>query len=317
MTSVTAYTAQRMKAIEDNTVISGAVVGNNLILTKFNSTTINAGSVIGPQGIQGVPGEVSLAQLNQAVPAGAITMWPFAAIPTGWLELNGQAILNAHTAVPALFAAAPLGWKVSNTLNLPNMQGRFPVGQNTGDALFDTLQETGGTKDAVVVSHTHTIAAHTHAMPNHSHTFTMGTGGTHTHGVSITSAVTNTNADYVTRLSVAVNNGWATGKYMNPWDAAGSTPLLAGITAYGTSYAVAGMSVSYEASHTHVVSGDTNTTGSGHSHTATVDGGSSGATQVITSQSGATATQGAVSEVSGTNQNLPPYMVMRFIIRAY
>ena len=34
--------------------------------------------------------------------------------------------------------------------------GRVMVGLNASDALFDTLEETGGSKDAVVVSHTHT-----------------------------------------------------------------------------------------------------------------------------------------------------------------
>ncbi len=34
--------------------------------------------------------------------------------------------------------------------------GRVMVGFDSADALFDTLEETGGSKDAVVVSHTHT-----------------------------------------------------------------------------------------------------------------------------------------------------------------
>ncbi len=37
--------------------------------------------------------------------------------------------------------------------------GRVLVGLNAGDALFDTLEETGGSKDATVVSHTHTGSA--------------------------------------------------------------------------------------------------------------------------------------------------------------
>jgi hypothetical protein len=42
------------------------------------------------------------------------------------------------------------------------------VGFNAGDTLFDTAEETGGSKDAIVVSHTHTgststAGSHTHA----------------------------------------------------------------------------------------------------------------------------------------------------------
>ena len=43
--------------------------------------------------------------------------------------------------------------------------GRVLVGQNASDALFDTLEETGGSKDAIAVSHTHTISD-----PGHTHT---------------------------------------------------------------------------------------------------------------------------------------------------
>jgi hypothetical protein len=46
--------------------------------------------------------------------------------------------------------------------------GRVMVGFNASDALFDTLEETGGSKDAVVVSHTHT-ATSTVTDPTHSH----------------------------------------------------------------------------------------------------------------------------------------------------
>jgi len=47
--------------------------------------------------------------------------------------------------------------------------GRVMVGFNASDALFDTLEETGGSKDAIVVSHTHT-ATSTVTDSGHSHT---------------------------------------------------------------------------------------------------------------------------------------------------
>ena len=37
--------------------------------------------------------------------------------------------------------------------------GRVMVGLNGSDALFDTLEETGGSKDAIVVSHTHSVTS--------------------------------------------------------------------------------------------------------------------------------------------------------------
>jgi hypothetical protein len=47
--------------------------------------------------------------------------------------------------------------------------GRVMVGLNGSDTLFDALEETGGSKDAVVVSHTHT-ATSTVTDPGHNHT---------------------------------------------------------------------------------------------------------------------------------------------------
>lgn len=49
--------------------------------------------------------------------------------------------------------------------------GKVLVSQDTGDTAFDTLEETGGSKDAVVVSHNHTITD-----PGHSHKIQAGTG---------------------------------------------------------------------------------------------------------------------------------------------
>lgn len=46
--------------------------------------------------------------------------------------------------------------------------GRVPVGFNAADPLFDTAEETGGSKDASVVSHTHT-ATSTVTDPGHTH----------------------------------------------------------------------------------------------------------------------------------------------------
>ena len=63
MATVTGYTAERMKQIEDSTVTDGEVVGNNLHLLTRDGTPIDAGNVRGPQGVKGDTGEVSQAQL--------------------------------------------------------------------------------------------------------------------------------------------------------------------------------------------------------------------------------------------------------------
>ena len=64
MATVTGYTAERMKQIEDKTVTDGEVQGDNLILTTRDGTPIDAGNVRGPQGNVGPMGEVSQAELD-------------------------------------------------------------------------------------------------------------------------------------------------------------------------------------------------------------------------------------------------------------
>lgn len=71
--------------------------------------------------------------------------------------------------------------------------GRVLVGQNASDTLFDSLGETGGSKDAIVVEHSHSFSgsassagAHTHSIndPGHSHSYTgpQGQSGTNAGG---------------------------------------------------------------------------------------------------------------------------------------
>lgn len=50
MATVNGFTAERMLAIENGTVVSGDVVGDDLILTTKDGTPINAGNVRGPIG---------------------------------------------------------------------------------------------------------------------------------------------------------------------------------------------------------------------------------------------------------------------------
>lgn len=66
--------------------------------------------------------------------------------------------------------------------------GKVLVNQDTTDTSFDTLGETGGSKDAVVVAHTHTTdtqGSHTHTITDPSHSHGLASGGFTTGGTAV------------------------------------------------------------------------------------------------------------------------------------
>lgn len=97
------------------------------------------------------------------VPAGALLMWGTATAPTGYLLCDGSAVSRSTYA--ALFAVVGTTFGSgdgSTTFNLPDYRDRFPVGAGT----TYSANSSGGSADAIVVSHTHTAtstdAGHTH-----------------------------------------------------------------------------------------------------------------------------------------------------------
>lgn len=78
MATVTGVTADRMQEILDGTIASAAVVAGHLILTRFDGTTVDAGSVIGPTGPTG-PASATLDAIGDVdttgVDIGDVLIW--------------------------------------------------------------------------------------------------------------------------------------------------------------------------------------------------------------------------------------------------
>lgn len=94
-------------------------------------------------------------------PIGSVTLWAgsAAAVPGNYLLCDGSA--KSRTTYAKLFAAIGTTWGVgdgSTTFNVPP-GGIFPVGYKAADANFGTAGGTGGSKDAIVVSHSHSTNA--------------------------------------------------------------------------------------------------------------------------------------------------------------
>ena len=129
--------------------------------------------------------------LANAIPSGLISMWSgtIASIPSGWVLCNG-----------------------SNST--PDLRNKFIIGahSDTAGVAYTTITgsntTTGGTKDAIVVSHTHT-ATSTVTDPGHLHSgvYTPGSGETFgfVGGNPYLSASRNT-ATNTTGISVATTN---------------------------------------------------------------------------------------------------------------
>lgn len=66
--------------------------------------------------------------------------------------------------------------------------GRVPVGVNTGDENFNTVEKMGGAKN---YTHTHGLASHAHSINSHSHSINSHAHGisNHAHGMSHSHAI--------------------------------------------------------------------------------------------------------------------------------
>jgi hypothetical protein len=114
--------------------------------------------------------------VRDIIPTGVIVMWSgtIATIPTGWFLCDG-----------------------SNST--PDLRSRFIIGANADDAgvaktnVTGSATQSGGTKDAIVVSHTHTATV---TDPGHTHQYKQTGNSTGTSSFSrtgLTSAFTNAN----------------------------------------------------------------------------------------------------------------------------
>ena len=100
--------------------------------------------------------------------------------------------------------------------------GKVPIGLDSGDSDFDTVGETGGTKDAIIPTHNHT-ATTTSTDAGHQHTYTRysqlqgGTGGS---SFWVFSSTQNTGVGYAqitSSTTVADAGESATGKNLQPY----------------------------------------------------------------------------------------------------
>ena len=120
--------------------------------------------------------------LSNGVPAGTVMMYASVNAPVNWLFCNGAAV--SRTTYATLFAQIGTLYGAgdgSTTFNLPNFNDRMPIGSSTNY----NLGTTGGSKDAIVVSHAHTASSGGQSADhNHSGT-TGGQSASHYHNLNV------------------------------------------------------------------------------------------------------------------------------------
>ncbi len=140
------------------------IVKGTEIDTEFNNiaTAIATKADLASPSLTGSPtaptqssGDNSTKLATTAFVAAAITTGIAAAYPVGSIYINASNSTNPATL---------LGFGTWTAFGA----GRVLVGLNASDASFDTAEETGGSKDAINVSHTHT-ATSTVTDPGHTH----------------------------------------------------------------------------------------------------------------------------------------------------
>jgi microcystin-dependent protein len=152
------------------------------------------------------------------VPTGGMLMWGTASAPFGYLLCNGAAVSRStYSALFAVLGTAYGSGDGSTTFNVPDFRDRFPVGAGT----TYSANSTGGSANAITVSHTHT--------------FTSDGGGSHSHdvGASYIGSGISSNGGYITPTGTGATTSTApTHTHTGTTDSAGSSGTNANLPPY-------------------------------------------------------------------------------------
>lgn len=169
--------------------LSGALVQNVSITLPLNS---GATGIVGGQWIvRNVTTNTFTVTISPISGGGTSVVLPQGAITTIYSDgTNIRAVGSTADRFPAggimmwsgTIATIPTGWFLCNGSNgTPDLRDRFIVGARQDDAgvaktnITGTLTQTGGNKDAIVVTHTHTATIASAGLHSHSY-FPFGTG---------------------------------------------------------------------------------------------------------------------------------------------
>lgn len=194
--------------------------------------------------------------VDALLPIGVMMMWGSGNAPAGrWRLCDGSSLQAA--AFPVLFGVLGYSYGGSGgTFKLPDLRHRVPIGVDTADTRFSTVGKVGGSYEASLLEHDHTIthdhgqfnsgnqsANHTHKITHDHGSFATGGGGAHSHA----------------------------GSYQNNAETTGASTRIIGYVGTGSHATI----TDTEAAHTHTVNppsftGDSGIQSASHTHPVNV-----------------------------------------------
>ena len=226
-------------------------------------------------------------------------------------------------------STAPSGWAICDGTNgTPDLRDRFVVGQGTTYAINDT----GGSKDAIIPTHNH--GAGNYSAASHSHGSGNYAVGSHTHGDGNYAAANHTHSD---GNYTAASHSHGDGNYA----AASHTHSFKASNRAGDEDSWNNSAKAFIGDHDNAAftrsgsnkifnSGALNVSGNSGNSAPNVTGNSGGSAPNVTGTSGATTpsfggnSSNATPSVSGdsanagvsaTDKNLPPYYALAYIMK--
>jgi microcystin-dependent protein len=331
----------------NGTNADGTQVNSNFtsVVNFLNTETIQRDASIAFTAIPSLPATdpttdnqaVRKAYVDNHTPAGVITQYGGTTAPTGWLLCQGQAISRTNPLYTRLWGAISTNYGIgdgSTTFNVPNLQGRIPVGRDSTQSEFDALAETGGSKTSTLT---------TANLPSHQHgvgTITPNTIANHVHAHSLSVAAHNANHSHTMDHSHTVTSSGSVSS-SGPHQHVNAETQFQGhiwnryVYGYGNDYAIP-LKVNAGANPMAVGYGTFSDGGHVHSGTVSVSGTTSGPSNPsvassttltslahtfsgsITADGGHTHTMSGSTTFEGSGtafSNLAPYIVVNYIIK--
>jgi len=233
-------------------------------------------------------------------PVGVIQAYAGTLLPSKWLWCNGDTYTTSSK--PALSAALGIAYNQPGTppgsFSVPDLSMRIPAGRDYdgADAAFAL-----GFKNAATQRNTE-LVEHVHSVPIHGHASSASTNfetQDHVHGLGSAGGTMSNAAPHTHNFGDGSQIWYSPGSGQGFSPVSGAGVFHAALATFAGSGAAAGV-------HTHTLTGQTDARSAAHNHSVSISVNDKPAFDTVK----------AGTATVGTDKNLPPYLVVNYIIYA-